>query len=108
MLSQGIEVTYTSPTRNYVVVNEKPDKVLVDGKLYEAEVLHGIPGFSVKLPAGSHSVRILAGSAGFLSLKGFSLVASVLIVLFSAVAGSVLLILYVARFRRARRGNRLR
>jgi len=106
MLPRGIEVGYSSPTQNYLIVNEKPREVFLDGKPYEAEVLRGIPGFSLRSPAGSHTVRILTRGAGVLSLKGFSILASVLIVLFSSVAGSVLLILYVARFRRGRGRNR--
>jgi hypothetical protein len=89
------------------VVSEAPKKVLVDGGPYEPEILHGIPGFSLKLPAGSHTVRILTSSGGAFSLRNVSIIASALIVLLSFPAGSVLLVLYLARFRRQRRARRL-
>jgi hypothetical protein len=108
MLSRGIEISYVSPARNYLIMNEKPRKVFVDGKLYNAEILDGISGFSLKLPAGSHSATILTRSVGSFSLKNFSIITSVFIVLLSSLAGCVLLVLYVTRFRNRRRRNSLK
>ncbi|MBN2028679.1 DUF2334 domain-containing protein [bacterium] len=102
LLSRGIEFDYHSDVRNYVIVNEKPQKVFLDNAEYDAEVIQGIQGFSVKLPRGSHRVKILTSGLGSTSLKNLSIVISFLIVSVSIVAGSVLFILYVAGFKKRR------
>lgn len=105
MHSRGLEFSYRSPSMNYVIINEEPQGVYVDGKLFDAEVYHGIPGFSIKLPPGFRTVRIYTQSAGTLSLKNFSIVVSLLIVLVSGVAGSSLILLYMRGRRRRHRQN---
>ncbi len=104
-LSRGIELEYHSDIRNYVIVNEKPQKIFLDNTLYDTEIVQGIQGFSIKLPSGSHQVRILTSSLGSTSLKNMSIVISVLIVSVSVIAGSVLFVLYVAGFKRRKSKN---
>ncbi len=100
LLSRGIEFDYHSDLRNYVIVNERPEEVFVDNLQYETDIKQGLQGFSIKLPQGSHQVKILTSSLGSTSLKNLSIVVSVLIVSVSIIAGSVLFILYVAGFKR--------
>lgn len=102
-ISRGLEVSYDSPVDCYVVVNEEPQKVLIDEAEVEADVLRGIPGYSIKCPAGSHKARIFTRSSGALSVHNFSLIFSVLIVLVSSLAGTILLMLYIRGRNRRRR-----
>jgi uncharacterized protein YdaL len=102
---KGMEIVYESDTHNYIVLNEKPMKVFVDEEAYNPEIHHGIPGFSMKLPAGQHTVQITTKSTGTFSLKNFSIVNSIGIVLVSSLAGSVLLILYITGSIRRRKTN---
>ena len=102
MVRQGLELSYNASVSNYLTVNERPRNVIVDGKPYSAGIQQGIPGFTIQLPAGTHSARILTSSIGSLTLKTFSIIASVLIVLVSSIAGTLLMVLYVGRSRRRR------
>jgi uncharacterized protein YdaL/uncharacterized lipoprotein YddW (UPF0748 family) len=92
---QGIDVTVESQVRNYIVVNEKPKKIMVDNKFYESTVRKGRSGYSLAVPSGSHSVQIITRSAGSRSLRNFSIVSSFTIVLVSGLAGLMLIGLYV-------------
>ncbi|MCJ7813429.1 polysaccharide deacetylase family protein, partial [bacterium] len=106
LLSRGIELSYKSDVKNYVIINEKPQKVYVDDAPYNAEIVEGIQGFSIKLPPGSHQVRVLTSSFGSTSLKNMSIVISVFIVSLSTIAGSVLFILYLTGYKRRRSKNK--
>ena len=106
MLSRGIEIVYDSAVRNYIIINDKPREIFLDGKKFQAETFHGIPGYSLKLPAGSHKVKIITWSQGSLQLRNFSIIASVLIVSISSVAGFMLLVLYMRGYRRRRKSRK--
>jgi len=105
MFSRGLEMDYHSPVSNYIIVNEHPHKVILDGKRYETDIVHGIPGYTIRLPAGSHTVKVFTSMSGLVSLKNVSIVTSVTIVVVSGFAGSLLVILYIHRFRRRRHMN---
>ena len=100
---RGLEVHYHSNVPNYMIVNERPQRIMVDGNDYETDVYHGIPGFSLKLPAGSHQVTLITKSGGMFTLMNFSFFTSVFIVLVSSIAGIILIILYFRRFRSRRK-----
>jgi hypothetical protein len=106
MLSRGIEIVYDSAVRNYIIINDRPQEIFLDGKKFQAETFHGIPGYSLKLPAGSHKVKIITSSSGSLPLRNFSIIASVLIVSISSVAGFMLLVLYITGYRRRRKNRK--
>ncbi len=105
MNKQGLEFSYSSPVRNYIIINEEPREIYVDGNKFSTDVYEGIPGYSVKLPKGTHIIKIYTKSKGDSSRKNISIVGSFLIVTLSILAGSVLLMLYTIRFRRRRRRN---
>jgi uncharacterized protein YdaL len=106
MNHQDIEVTYESPVRNYIIVNEKPKKIMVDNKFYESTVRKGRLGYSLSTPPGSHTIKISTRSSGSRSLRNFSIVASVTIVLVSGLAGLILFGLYVTGTLRKHRRNK--
>ncbi len=106
LLSRGIELSYRSDVKNYILVNEEPREIYVDDLHYDAEIVQGIQGFSVQLPSGSHRVRLLTSSVGSTSLKNMSIVISVFIVSLSTIAGSILFILYFKGFKKRRFNNK--
>ncbi|MBN1782323.1 DUF2334 domain-containing protein [bacterium] len=95
MNRQGIEVTCESPVRNYMIVNERPNKIMVDNKTYKTRVRKGRTGYAFAVPSGPHTVKVITRSAGNRSLSNFSIVSSVAIVLLSGLAGLILIGLYV-------------
>jgi len=63
-LNNAIEFSYEgdeAPT--YAVINKRPDKIFIEGKKTSCDILEGDSGFSIKLPAGSHVVKIIAGGS---------------------------------------------
>ena len=95
LISKGIELSYFSSAPNYLIVNEKPHKIIVDGRQTPFVLFHGSPGYSLKLPSGFHSVKILTSTMGSITLKNFSITVSAFIVFISSLAGVVLLTLYI-------------
>ncbi|MFC1569364.1 DUF2334 domain-containing protein [bacterium] len=102
---QGIEVTYESLVRNYIIVNEQPKKIMVDNTVYESKVQKGRMGYSFAVPPGSHTIKIITRSEGSRSLRNFSIVSSFGIVLVSGLAGLILIGLYVTGSMRRHRRN---
>ena len=105
MNPQGIEVTYESQARNHIIVNERPKKIMLDNSHYETAVQQGSRGYTITLPSGSHTAKIIVRSTGAISLRSFSMISSVTIVLVSGMAGVILLGLYVTGTLRKRRRN---
>ncbi|MFO7888993.1 MAG: hypothetical protein R6V04_01500, partial [bacterium] len=106
MNGQGIVISYHSTVRNYIIINEEPKEIYLDGNKFSAEVYEGIPGYSIQLPKGTHDVKIHTETKGGSSRNNISILGSFLIVTLSILAGSVLLILYTIRFRkRSRKKN---
>jgi uncharacterized protein YdaL len=106
-LSRGMEISYDSPVRNYIIINEEPQEILVDGEQYHSEFLYNNTNVSLELPAGSHTVKIYTRSSGALSVSNFSIIASALIILTSIIAGLVLFVLYVRGLRRRKRSHKI-
>ena len=79
----------------------------MDDTLLKTEINYGIPGYSMKLPAGMHHVKIVTITKGAYLLRNFSIVVSVLIVSISSFGGGLLLILYLVRSRRRRKYKKL-
>ena len=107
LIPRGLELKYTSSLPNFLVINEKPARVIVDDTLLKTEINYGIPGYSMKLPAGMHHVKIVTITKGAYLLRNFSIVVSVLIVSISSFGGGLLLILYLVRSRRRRKYKKL-
>lgn len=106
MHKQGLEISYFSSVNNYIIINEEPKQIYLNDNKFTPEVHQGIPGYSMKLPKGTHTIKIYTKSKGDSSRKNISIVGSFLIVTLSILAGSVLLVLYTLRFRRRRRSNK--
>ena len=105
--SRGILVKYRADRRAIVVLNQKPEEVEIDGTTRDVPVVHGIPGYAVLLPAGSHRVDIATRSWFETAMLWVSLSLSRLIVAISigavALMGIIFLIVRVQSHRHARR-----
>jgi uncharacterized protein YdaL len=100
---RSVSFRYESAERCYVTINKKPIEILIDGVKQASPVREGIERYSVQLPPGAHSVRIITSSTVAHGIDLTSLWSSTLIVLFGAVALVLLILLYLtSRIRRRR------
>jgi len=101
-----IDAVYESITRELMSIDREPVAVRVDGEAYRFAALKGNDCFSLLLPAGRHSVEILAGDAIASGISLTSFWTTTVIALFGLLAVSSLFFMYVAvRIRRARAGG---
>ena len=102
---RGLTMRYRSPTVNWVVMSEKPHKVLIDDKSLPFTASRGELGFSFALPAGEHRADIYTTSRTSQTVKGISLVLSGLIAGGGLIFGTILGFLYLknSRWRRKQR-----
>ena len=100
---RSVRFIYASDERCYVTLNKKPLEVWVDGESYETTVREGIERYSVRLPHGRHTVRIVTQGTVSYSISLTSFWSSTLIVLFGMISMGVLLMMYfIIRMRRRR------
>ncbi|MFP4379056.1 MAG: DUF2334 domain-containing protein [Candidatus Sumerlaeia bacterium] len=94
---QGIDIAWRGKQRAFVILNEKPRQVMIDGKKIDAQADKALRGWRIVLPAGEQEATIQ--TRGLLSyiLVSLSLLLSNAIVLISVVtiAGLVLMILFI-------------
>jgi hypothetical protein len=103
LISQGLELAYSSTMPNHLIVNENPREIFIDGIKTALPSDRGLPGYTVRLPAGDHEVKIITNSKMGVFIKNFSIIASALIVFLSTFGGTILIILYFIRAGRRRR-----
>jgi hypothetical protein len=89
--SLGLEITYWSDRRTTLVVNEKPLDIALDGERVPNKSVQGLPGWSVMVPAGNHTVSVRTRTITELLLVFASLVVSNTIQVISLVAVSSLI-----------------
>ncbi len=100
---RSIAFTYDSEERCYATTNKKPLEVIIDGTPAAVPIREGIERYSVRLPAGRHTVRIVTEGTVAYSIHVTSLWSSTLIVLFGAISLFLLVVLYlIVRIRRRR------
>ena len=105
LIGRGVAIHYSSPMPNWVILNEQPRAILLDGKKFSATGTVGELGYSIKLPSGEHQAIIFTMSSGTQFLKFASLFLSGLIVLIGFFAGFSLIIIYVRHTLRKRSGQ---
>ena len=106
--SRGIHLQYDSPRRTHLVLSQAPLSVEVDGKRIQMETAQGDRGWSVALPGGRHSARILTRGFTSLALVWTSLILSNAIVLASLVAIAGLALIFMISHMRKRLGRKAR
>jgi uncharacterized protein YdaL len=95
--NNAIELSYDSGEAPcYAVVSKRPGRLYVDGKRASLNVLEGDNGFSVKLPAGIHAVKINVGSGLSDLVETSGVVLLSLIIIFGFVTSVLLLGLFIA------------
>jgi uncharacterized protein YdaL len=100
---RSISFRYESRERCFVTTNKEPIDVYIDGVKKKVPIREGVERYSVQLPPGRHSVRIVTEGAVAYSINLTSLWSSSLIVLFGALSLVVLIFLYImVRIRRRR------
>ena len=105
---QDIEFEYETFAPALVVVNARPDKIVVDGRAEGTSAVPGDDGYAILLPRGRHVVALhhAGGVAGVIRVLGFW--TSVGVVWLGILGGSLLVSLRLHHqvVRRARRGGR--
>jgi hypothetical protein len=100
---RSISFRYESGERCFVTTNKEPIDVFIDGEWKKVPIREGVERYSVQLPPGRHSVRIVTEGAVAYSINITSLWSSTLIVLFGGLSLVILFFLYIAvRVRRRR------
>ena len=106
-VGQDLEFEYEAFAPALVVVNARPDKIVVDGRAGISSAVPGDDGYAILLPRGRHVVSIhhAGGVAGVVRLLGFW--TSVGVVCVGTLGGSVLVSLRLHRLvvQRVRRGS---
>jgi hypothetical protein len=93
---RGLGFSYDSTLRTMALFNRRPFEIRLDGQPAAEPPVPYSGHWSVRLPRGRHRVEIIADSAATIILDTTSLYSSTLIVVFGAVACSVMLLLYMA------------
>jgi uncharacterized protein YdaL len=92
---KSLSLTYESDYRTILSINRKPESVKVDGQDYKFEVMNGNDCFSIFVPSGKHQVEVQTGSDVSYSVDITSLWSSSAIVLFGAIAVTLLIVMFV-------------
>jgi len=78
-----------------MVVNDKPLKILLDGKRLEVDLEKSQRGWIIHFPAGDHKIYVITRDFFEIFLSLFSLGISNIIVVISALAVSIILIIFL-------------
>lgn len=90
-----VEFTYESDTRALVALNREPTAATVDGRRHAIVFMKGNDCYTMSLPAGRHSVSIVAGDVFSYGLNLTSFWSSNAIAIFGVVAVLMLAAMYV-------------
>jgi hypothetical protein len=104
---RDVTMEYVSDARMLISLSNMPTSVTVDGSSVDFTVMKGNDCFSIFLPPGSHSANIIAGDRFAYGVNITSFWSTTAIAVFSALAISLLLLMYLfLKFIRRGSGNR--
>jgi hypothetical protein len=104
---RDVTLEYNSDARMLISLSNMPTSVTVDGSPVNFTVMKGNDCFSTFLPSGSHSANIIAGDQFAYGINFTSFWSTTAIAVFSALAISLLLLMYLfLKFVRRSSGNR--
>jgi len=104
---RGLEFSYDSPGRCVAVFSKQPYRVRVDGREWSSAPLYSRGEWALVLPAGRHSVDLVANETAVFVVEAASLFSSWLIVAFGTVSCGAMAGLYTfVRLQRAVRNWR--
>jgi uncharacterized protein YdaL len=92
---RSVVFDYESDTRTLVSINREPSSVTVDGREHTFSALKGNDCYSLMLPAGKHTARIVGGDPFSYGVNLTSLWSSTAIAIFGAFAVLLLILLYL-------------
>ncbi len=104
-ISRGIEITYRSDAPNILVLSENPISIIINEEELNIPAIKGELGYSLRLPAGEHTVTIYTQTNGTQTLKYTSVVISGMIVILGILAGLFLSTLYLQNTIRRKRAS---
>jgi hypothetical protein len=91
---RDITLEYRSDMRMLISLSNMPSTVTVDGSPFDFTVMKGNDCFSIFLPEGSHKANIIAGDRFAYGINYTSFWSTTAIAVFSALAISLLLLMY--------------
>jgi len=95
-ISNAVEFAYQAgPSPCIIVVNKRPAKVFVDDKKIAFTALESDHGFAIKLPSGTHSVRLAMGGGIAYLIESSGVVIFSLIIIFGFFASILFIGLFV-------------
>jgi hypothetical protein len=92
---RDVTLEYASNVRMLISLSNMPTSVTVDGSPITFTVMKGNDCFSIFLPIGSHRANIVAGDRFAYGISFTSFWSTTAIAIFSALAISLLLLMYV-------------
>lgn len=95
-LNNAIEFAYDAgPSPCFAVISKRPGKIYIDDKKTSCTIYERDRGFSVKLPSGSHAVRIDMGGGMAFLVESSGVVLFSLIIIFGFFASILFLGLFI-------------
>ena len=92
---RDVTLEYKSGQRMLISLSNMPTTVSVDGELLDCTVMRGNDCYSIFLPNGTHKVNIVTGDKFAYGINITSFWSTTAIAAFSAIAISLLLLMYV-------------
>jgi hypothetical protein len=92
---RDVTLDYVSDERMLISLSNMPTAVFVDGKRFEFTVMKGNDCYSVFLPYGAHKANIVTGDRFAFGISITSFWSTTAIAIFSALAISLLLLMYI-------------
>ena len=89
-----IRFSYVAHSRALISINRSPEDVSVDGETYQSPVMKGNDCYTIFLPAGAHTVELVAGDQFSYGVSWTSFWSSTVIAIFGTLAVGLLLIMY--------------
>ncbi len=90
-----IRFSYEAHSRALVSINRSPEDVVVDGNAYQTPVMKGYDCYTIALPAGSHTVELIAGDQFSYGISWTSFWSSTVIAIFGTLAVGLLFVMYL-------------
>lgn len=92
---RDVKFSYDSDTRTLISLNMEPTEITIDNEKYVFYAMRGNDCFTVLLPAGKHSVKIVGGSMVTYGINLTSLWSSISISIFGILAITTLVVMQI-------------
>jgi uncharacterized protein YdaL len=104
---RGLAVEYRSEKNAYLVINQMPSVIRINGKKSNIQLEKGLKGWTLPVPAGHNRTEIITRSRSGLVIEIASLAMSNVIVLISTLAILFMVVIFIViHFRRRKAGKK--